>query len=392
MIRFLHISDVHINKSFATKDEVLRHKLQRAVIKSFQNAVAYCISSGLDALMIAGDLFDSGHVSLKDGEIVRDAFEQLNKHDIKVFYASGNHDYTHYDSKIRQLNFPENVVTFFNDHPEVYDLMDKEQNIYKVVGCGHMVQHENRNLIEQFPTGNYIGLAHAMVQSSLTKGDEGDYLPSTIETISSKGYHYFGLGHIHQNGFIDKHETIYYAGALQGLNSNETGLKGGNLVTIKDKMIDVKFVPLCSVIFDKITVDVTDVLTLEKLLERMQVEIRSYGQERELEQISLEITLIGRTKLFRVLQDNHEVLDVKSILLEYHHLFDLKIKVAVKTTFDEQLLKNKNTVLGDVLKTIDEMKVPPKLEYLSEEAELEHIKDGMAEQIMDYFLEGYDED
>ncbi len=157
-------------------------------------------------------------------------------------------------------------------------------------------------------------------------------------------------------------------------------------------MIDVKFVPLCSVIFDKIAVDVTDVLTLEKLLERMQVEIRSYGQERELEQISLEITLIGRTKLFRVLQDNHEVLDVKSILLEYHHLFDLKIKVAVKTTFDEQLLKNKNTVLGDVLKTIDEMKVPPKLEYLSEEAELEHIKDGMAEQIMDYFLEGYDED
>ncbi len=86
------------------------------------------------------------------------------------------------------------------------------------------------------------------------------------------------------------------------------------------------------------------------------------------------------------------MLDVKSILLEYHHLFDFKIKVAVKTIFDEQLLKNKNTVLGDVLKTIDEMKVPPKLEYLSEEAELEHIKDGMAEQIMDYFLEGYDED
>jgi DNA repair exonuclease SbcCD nuclease subunit len=392
MIRFLHIGDVHINKSFATKDEVLRHKLQRAVIKSFQNAVAYCISSGLDALMIAGDLFDSGHVSLKDGEIVRDAFEQLKKHDIKVFYASGNHDYTHYDSKIRQLSFPDNVITFFNDYPEIHELIDEDNNVYKVVGCGHMVQHENRNLIEQFPTGRYIGLAHAMVQSSITKGDEGDYLPSTIETISSKGYHYFGLGHIHQNGFIDKHETIFYSGVLQGLNSNEIGLKGGNIVVIKDNILDVKFVPLCSVIFDKIAVDVTDLTTMEKLLERMQVEIRGYGQEKELEQISLEITLIGRTKLFRKLQDNHEISDLKSILLEYHHLFDLKIKIAVKTTFDEQLLKGKSTVLGDVLKTISDMQKLPSLEYLSEETELEHIKDGLSEQVMDYFLEGYDED
>lgn len=391
MIRFLHISDVHINKSFATKDEVLRHKLQRAVLKSFQNAVSYCISNGLDALMIAGDLFDSGHISLKDGEIVKDAFEQLNKHQIKVLYASGNHDYTHFDSKIRQLNWPDNVITFFDDQYKVYDLMDKDQVLYKVVGCGHMIQHETRNLIETFPVGQYIGLAHAMVQSSITKGDEGDYLPSTIETISSKGYLYFGLGHIHQNGAIDKHETIYYSGSLQGLNSNEVGLKGGNLVTIKDGLTDVKFVPLSSMIFEKTELDISDATSMESLYHDIKHKINSLAHNNDHENTSLEITLVGRSKLFRKLSDSKEIIELKALLLDDLHLFDLKIKVKVKTIFDKTKIMGKHSVLGEVLDQIDKMNKLPDLNYLSDDLMLDDVKDGLSDQVMDYFLEGFDE-
>ncbi|MCH4888670.1 hypothetical protein EZV73_13840 [Acidaminobacter sp. JC074] len=391
MIRFLHIGDVHINKSFATKDEVLRHKLQRSVIKSFQNAVHYCITQDLDALMIAGDLFDGQHISLKDGEIVRDGFEQLNKAHIQVFYASGNHDYTHYDSKIRHMNYPENVKTFFDDHVDAYDLKDKSTGqIYKVVGCGHMIQHETRNLIENFPIGKHIGLCHSMVQSSLTIGDEGDYLPSTIETISSKGYLYFGLGHIHQNGPIDKHETIYYSGSLQGLHSNETGLKGGNLVTINDGSSHVQFVPLAQVLFDKLTVDISGLDHMEKLLDMLQNTLNDY--EGDLENVSLELILTGRTKLYRKLSNPHEISDLRELLLDYHHLFDLKIRNKVKTHFDLEAYEKQNSVLGEVLRTIDNMEKLPSLDYLSDEELLMEIKDGLKDQVMDYFLEGYDED
>lgn len=391
MIRFLHISDIHINKSFATKDEVLRHKLQRAVIRSFQNAIQYCIQNGLDALVIAGDLFDSGHVSLKDGEIVRDGFEQLNKHHIKVFYASGNHDYTHYDSKVRHLAYPSNVMTFFDDQPTMFELVTANQDVYKFVGCGHMVQHENRNLIENFPSGPYIGLAHSMVQSSLTVGDEGDYLPSTIETIASKGYSYFALGHIHQNGPIDKHETIYYSGSLQGLNSNETGLKGGNLVTIKEGVLDVTFVPLSSMTFDKVQVDVSGADNMEKLYEKIEKAIKNYELEHSLDTISLEITLVGRTKMFRNLSSASEVGDLKSLLLDYYDFFDLKIKSRTKTLHDPDDFMGKNSVLGEVLKTIDTMVQVPKLNYLSDESITDKLTEDLKDKVMDYFLEGYDE-
>lgn len=395
MIRLLHISDVHINKSFATKDEVLRHRMQRAVIKSFQNAITYCISSGLDALMIAGDLFDSQQVSLKDGELVKDAFEQLKKHDIKVFYASGNHDFTHYDSKIRHLNYPSNVKTFFSDDVETYELHDRiTHDIYKVVGCGHVMQHESRPLIENFPIGKHIGLAHSMVASPITKGDEGDYLPSTIETLTSKGYLYFALGHIHQNGPIDKHETVYYAGALQGLNSNETGVKGGNLVTIEDGQVDVKFIPLSVMSFEKIDIDITGSETLDALFESTKFELGEYLKDLEQNKLSIEIRYTGRSKLYKTLKNTHEISDLRSLILDYFSVFDIKIKSDVRTVYDAESYKNKRSVLGEVLKAVEDISINglPKLNYLSAEPSSSEMTEGMEDQIMTYFMEGYDED
>ena len=395
MIRLLHISDVHINKSFATKDEVLRHRMQRAVIKSFQNAITYCISSGLDALMIAGDLFDSQQVSLKDGELVKDAFEQLKKHDIKVFYASGNHDFTHYDSKIRHLNYPSNVKTFFSDDVETYELHDRiTHDIYKVVGCGHVMQHESRPLIENFPVGKHIGLAHSMVASPITKGDEGDYLPSTIETLTSKGYLYFALGHIHQNGPIDKHETVYYAGALQGLNSNETGVKGGNLVTIEDGQVDVKFIPLSVMSFEKIDIDITGLETLDALFESTKFELGEYLKDLEQNKLSIEIRYTGRSKLYKTLKNTHEISDLRSLILDYFSVFDIKIKSDVRTVYDAESYKNKRSVLGEVLKAVEDISINglPKLNYLSAEPSSSEMTEGMEDQIMTYFMEGYDED
>ena len=215
MIRLLHIGDVHINKTFATKDQKLRYKLHKSLMTSFNNAILFCISKKLDALLIAGDLFDLTNLSLRDKQIIKDAFLKLKEYDIKVFYASGNHDFTSYTSDIRNLDYPSNVYTFFDDKYEIHELLDSDTNeVYNIVGCGHVQKHENRNLVETFPVAlknKTIGLVHSMIESRLTIGDEGSYLPSTILTLASKNYEYFALGHIHQNGSIDKDGKIYYS-------------------------------------------------------------------------------------------------------------------------------------------------------------------------------------
>ena len=45
-----------------------------------------------------------------------------------------------------------------------------------------------------------------------------------------------------------------------------------------------------------------------------------------------------------------------------------------------------------MLKSIDELRKLPDLDYLSDAAQLEQMKLDLTEDVMDYFLEGYDED
>jgi DNA repair exonuclease SbcCD nuclease subunit len=233
-----------------------------------------------------------------------------------------------------------------------------------------------------------------MVASPITVGDEGNYLPSTITTLTSKGYLYFGLGHIHQNGPIDKHETIYYSGALQGLNSNETGLKGGNLVTIDNEHVDVKFVPLAVMTFDKLSIDITGIDTMESLYDLSKNTLVDYLKDQDESKLSIELKFIGRSKLYKTLKNNHEMIDLKTLLLDYFSLFDIKLKTSVKTVYNANDFKNKRSVLGEILKSIEDISKNglPKLNYLSSEINSEDMTKDMEDQIMAYFLEGYDED
>lgn len=393
MIKFLHISDVHLNKTFATKNEMLRQRLQRVLMKSFQHSITYCIDHQVNALLIAGDLFDTNKLSLKDKEFVKDQFKKLGHHDINVYYASGNHDYTSFDSDIRKIDFPDNVYTFFDDEYKMYDLKDRETDkIYKIVGCGHMLEHETRNLIEKFPIGPYIGLAHSMVESRLTIGDEGQYLPSTIETIRSRGYLYFALGHVHSGGAIDKDETIYYAGVLQGLNRNEVGFKGGNLVTIDDDQMHVEQVILAELTYDEVTYDMTACDSIDNLFDQLMTVLEVYENKHSL---SLTLSLEGRTPLFVLLKDQSELDNLTDMLLDRLDFFNLIIKSRVKSHFLSEHYKDKKSVLGAILNDVSELKSHPlpTLDYISKQADLnsQALLADMEDKIMAYFLEDNDE-
>ncbi|MCK5043888.1 metallophosphoesterase, partial [Candidatus Pacearchaeota archaeon] len=54
MVRFAHISDVHLG---GWKQE----PLQELNFQSFQKTISICISKKVDFVLIAGDLFDSAY-------------------------------------------------------------------------------------------------------------------------------------------------------------------------------------------------------------------------------------------------------------------------------------------------------------------------------------------
>ena len=217
MFKFIHIADVHFDAPLTSKNEQLAQEMKMGQRNAFTNAINRCIAESVDALIIAGDLFDNDSVSLQTEKFLWDQFERLNKEKIKVFYAPGNHD----PLITMKVNFGDNVIVFNQDEPQETVLTDSEGKHCHIRGVGHMDNNEKRNLIKKFSVKQeedwVIGIAHAMVDSVEAGKEKGKYLPTTLDDLVKTGYDYWALGHIHQN-IRFKDYPITYSGALQGLN------------------------------------------------------------------------------------------------------------------------------------------------------------------------------
>ena len=87
MVRFAHISDVHLG---GWKQKLL----QDLNFESFRKTIDTCIDKKLDFVLIAGDLFDSAYPPI---EILKETFAQfkrLKEANIPCFIIAGSHDYS----------------------------------------------------------------------------------------------------------------------------------------------------------------------------------------------------------------------------------------------------------------------------------------------------------
>jgi DNA repair exonuclease SbcCD nuclease subunit len=371
---------------FSSKADEKRIKLQQSMKASFDNAIRFCIDTALDALVIVGDLFDTTTPSLEFRRVVVEGFKKLKKHGIKVYYLSGNHDYTSYDSKIRSIEFPNNVVTFFDGQVKVVEHVCGEA-VYTIVGIGHDSVHVKENLIKTFPKGHDIGFAHSMVASPVTLGNEGQYLPSDIETINALGYKYFGLGHVHSYGQVDKDGKVFYSGTLQGMNRNELGEKGGLLVEVGERA-STSFIPLASMTYHQYDFDTNMYQTVDGLVQKLEEGLKL--EYPNLENASVTIVLKGRTKLYHKLKDEKVQFDMVGVLEDYTDVFQVKLINETRTHFDIEQLQKTDSVLAEALTMLEEMDLSRlDLDFLSNRENLN--KGNLKEDIIDYFLEGINE-
>lgn len=335
MIRFLHISDIHLDTSFYSKKEDIRNKLREGLRSSFKAAIDLCIDEELDGLLIAGDLFDNDKLSFKTEEFLIQQFKRLKEYHINVYYATGNHDPGSMGYRANEIKWPENVHIFKDDNIDVIDLYDRAQNtIGKIISCGHKSNNEGRNLIKDFPVKDgelpHIGLVHAMVTGVKESGNHERYLPCTLNELEEKGYDYWALGHIHKMQSLSNNSKIYYAGNIQGRNPKETGQKGGLLVTIDDfGNVLVDFKPLSQIEWHTISVedlkDIKDYSQLKKYLARV---IKEYITEKNLvvNNTILRLELEGPAYLKKDLeiQENKDQI-IEDLLLDIN-LIDLDLK------------------------------------------------------------------
>lgn len=417
LLKFLHIGDVHLDTSFYSKSEALRRKLREGIRSAFSKAVDFCIQQRVDALLIAGDLFDNDKLSFKTERFLINEFNRLRDSDIRVFYSTGNHDPGHISYRANSIKWPDNVYLFKDDKVQAIAVKDSNNEaIYNIVSCGHKTNSEGRNLVKEFPIKEnkvpHIGLVHTMVTSANGAGGHDRYLPCSKEDMESKGYDYWALGHIHKRQSISDKSQIYYPGNIQGRHPKETGKKGGLLVTVdKNHNITVDFKVFSSIEWYTLIIDKLDNIKEYNELKRyISNQIRNCIEKNSLLSRALifRVELMGRAYLKEELKISENIEDIIEDLILDLDLLDLEIKTdGLLGLIDVKDYAEGNHVLSKVFRLLDDIDGNEELVHRlvnipllkkglrKREERMAYIKElleGTEEELLSYMVGDEDED
>lgn len=260
-MRFLHIADVHLDTPFAGRSEGMRARLRRASLTALGRAVAAAVNEGVDAVLIAGDLFDGACLSFETERFLLAQMKMLSGAGIQVVYATGNHD-PGQGSRVGDLTWPDSVTVIATASPQTVPITGPSgETVGHVTAAGHATARETEDLSRLLEpvsgTGlPQVALLHTQVAWSGADRVHGPYAPSSLDHLRTAGFHYWALGHVHARQELSGDPPVHYSGSLQGRSPGEAGAKGGLLVDLGDPAAPVvEFREFSPIRWEKLTVD-----------------------------------------------------------------------------------------------------------------------------------------
>lgn len=214
MVRFAHISDVHLG---GWKQQ----PMQDLNLQSFRKAIDICINQKLDFILIAGDLFDSAYPGI---EILKETFaefKKLKEAKIPCFIIAGSHDYSvsgkTFLDVLEKAGFCKNVVNFEEKemkiilNPVIYNGVA----IYGYPGkkSGLEIPDLRKIKLNDSPGMFKIFMLHTTIEKA-----KGTLPIDAIETDLLPKADYYALGHLH----IDfQYQNFIYPGPVFPNNFQE---------------------------------------------------------------------------------------------------------------------------------------------------------------------------
>lgn len=357
MIKFIHCADLHLGAPFrAVKrncDQQLSSLIAESPLLAWQNVVIYAKRERVNFIIIAGDIFDNSSVSLKTKVAFKKSLEDLQIVNIKVFIVAGNHDLL--TQAYDKFELPENVKLFGSRGVEFVDFCDE----LRIYGISHDEVNGMENLALKFDHIKQekftIGILHANIGKN---SNYEAYAPANLSDLRNQNIDYWALGHIHDGGILyDNRPVIAYSGAVQGLNINQSGEKGGYLVTIEDNEIaKMEFVSFSVINFARINLDLSKVESLSDFTTEIEKVSRQCLQKNlQAKKIFLELILCGRTPFNKTLRaeesDNLEELVINCLDKK---IFLNQLTLNTTTQINEVELLQNNPLLSDIFSSIDE--------------------------------------
>jgi DNA repair protein SbcD/Mre11 len=359
MITFIHTADIHLDsplKGLETHEDAPVQEIRKATRRAFDNLINLAVEKAVDYVLIAGDLYDGDWKDYNTGLFFADRMGKLFRARIRVFIVSGNHDAA---SQItRAMPLPENVTLFSHKAPGSVVLDDIGVVIH---GQSYAARAVTDNLAAGYPSfhaGYYnIGILH----TALT-GREGHekYAPCSLDDLTSRGYDYWALGHVHKREIVCEHPWIVFAGSIQGRHINETGAKGATLVTVADdRIMDMETCELDVLRWAVCTIDLSLCDTTETIHDAVRT---SCEQEREKTQdraLTLRLKLTGTCPMHDALMDRTArwTEEFQAIAASLGDVWLEQVKYETRRKKDPKELFGKDTPIAGLVTSIEHLEL-----------------------------------
>ena len=273
-MRLIHTSDWHLGRKLKGIDRTSEIAL------ALEEILAYAKDFEVDAVLVAGDIFDVPNPTTEAERVAYDFFCKLNQLSIPSVAIAGNHDSaTRIDrlapllslAGVRALGRPRiaedgGFVTIDTANGKLCvgampfaserrllaaeDIWNKDaleqRSSYKEV-----VTYVLQNLALAFKTDAVnVMMAHMTMEGAKFTGSEAAFYSGDVYSFSGQAIpsecQYMGLGHIHKPQQIPNAAPTYYSGSLIQVDFGEVGeQKGFNLIEVETgRPAKVQFQPL----------------------------------------------------------------------------------------------------------------------------------------------------
>jgi DNA repair exonuclease SbcCD nuclease subunit len=307
MFKFIHAADIHLDSAREGVQRDLEGpvvEIQQAPRRAFENLVSLAIDEEVAFVLIAGDLYDGNWPDFHTGLFFLEQAAKLNRAGIRIFLVAGNHDAANVMTRTLMLPSGDKIKMFDAKSPETVVLEDLQIAIH---GQSFRNRAVTDDLAQGFPAGKTgmfnIGLLHT--SATFAAGEHDCYAPCSIETMLSKRYDYWALGHIHKRQDLRRSKDeppMMFPGNLQGRHIRETGPKGCVLVTVEDSHnTDVQFRPLDVLRWQRSRVNVEGIETPQEIVQSVADHLSRLLEESDNRPLAVRVELEGACPAHRQL-------------------------------------------------------------------------------------------
>ncbi len=361
-IRLLCGADLHLGKAFSYGAGPGK---EHFLIQAWENFIDFALDpdSAVDAVLLAGDIFDSEKDLYEAVYHFEKGIAKLAEKGIVVLAVAGNHDARLFSLRSFFSHLPGFYILGKNGTWESYYL-EREGRKIRIDGWSFPSEHFAANPLRLQPPVQPEEIAIGLLHCECPGPKESLYAPVSLQDLGSSGHKAWVLGHIHipQNILNSSsrgakaYPLAFYCGSLQGLDISEQGPRGAMVLDIQSTgEIHDHFIPLAPFLWRHHIIEMDNgEQDLGVRLENASKEIAHGERTRGL---AIRFYLRGRVRNYQALAARACEWEGKQLTSFFNGFSPVpcwieKIVVDCQPTFDLELLGKGENIIGQLAKRL----------------------------------------